>query len=362
MDAPRNAPELRPLGVGEILDVAIKLFLRHAGTLLIAVAVVVVPVELLLVPLFTSALPAPTGPLFRPAPDPADAATALAAAVVGGILSFIATTAATAACYKAVGDAYLGSKPDWRASLVFAGRRLGPVLWVTLLATVIPLVICALILTIPVGIWLLVSWAVAVPALLAEGVRGSGALGRSWLLVRGRWWRTFATLLLAFVITLVVQGIVTLLLTLLVFTDLGESSFAATLLNQVVTAIATVLTTPFFAAVVAVIYFDLRVRKEGFDLALLAQGIGARAPADGREPLGAREPPAEGEHQPDAGARDGRTDGREPDAQGGEEPRAPHEPEAQRDEEPRAPREPEAQWGEEPRAPREPPAPDPPSR
>ena len=31
---------------------------------------------------------------------------------------------------------------------------------------------------------------------------------------------------------------------------------------------------PFASALVAYIYFDLRVRKEGFDLALLARGMG----------------------------------------------------------------------------------------
>jgi hypothetical protein len=302
VDGRRSAPELRPLGVGEVLDVAIKLFLRNAGTLLIAVAVVVVPVELMLVPLFTSALPAPSGPFLGTAPEDVDVdggrvAVVVAATLVGAILSFVATTVATAACYKAVGDAYLGSRPDWRSSLAFAGSRLGPVLWVTLLATAIPILICVFIVTIPVGIWLLVAWSLALPALLAEGVRGFGALSRSRALVKGRWWRTFATLLLAFILLLVVQGIVSTLLALLVVTNLGDSGFAVTLLNQVVTAIGTVLTTPFFAAVVVVLYFDLRVRKEGFDLALLAQGIGASAPGDGEGEgaFGARErAPGEG--------------------------------------------------------------------
>src|SRR5438034_265973 len=49
------------------------------------------------------------------------------------------------------------------------------------------------------------------------------------------------------------------------------------LANGVFGAAASVLTIPFVAAVVAVIYFDLRVRKEGFDLQLMAQRIGAPA-------------------------------------------------------------------------------------
>ena len=37
-------PELRPLGVGETVDVSLKLYLRHAGTLLGIAAVMIIPV------------------------------------------------------------------------------------------------------------------------------------------------------------------------------------------------------------------------------------------------------------------------------------------------------------------------------
>jgi hypothetical protein len=48
------------------------------------------------------------------------------------------------------------------------------------------------------------------------------------------------------------------------------------------------VTTPFLAAIVMLVYFDLRVRKEGFDLALLAERMGG-GPAGGPapEPAGA---------------------------------------------------------------------------
>jgi hypothetical protein len=39
--------------------------------------------------------------------------------------------------------------------------------------------------------------------------------------------------------------------------------------------ISTVLTTPFLVAMLVVIYIDLRVRKEGLDLQLMAQRVGA---------------------------------------------------------------------------------------
>jgi hypothetical protein len=285
VDGPPSAPDLRPLGVGEVLDVALKLFFRHAGTLLVAVGVVIVPVQLLLVPVFTSALPDPqeSGTALDPAFDGAQIAVSAAALLVALLLTFVATILATAACYKAVTDAYLGGRPHWRASLAFAGARLGPVVWVSVLSAVLSLLPLVLLL-VPVTVWLYVSWSVVVPVLLTEGLRGRRALARSRGLVRGRWWATFATLLVAFIAASIVQVIVSGLLGAVVLADVGEQSLAGVLVNQLLTAISALLITPFLAAVVVVLYIDLRVRKEGFDLALLAERVGvppAREPAGG---------------------------------------------------------------------------------
>jgi hypothetical protein len=63
----------------------------------------------------------------------------------------------------------------------------------------------------------------------------------------------------------------------------------------VVGVASSVITTPFMAAVLVLIYFDLRVRKEGFDLEVLAQGVGGSVPAGGwavPPPSGGWPPPA----------------------------------------------------------------------
>ena len=58
------------------------------------------------------------------------------------------------------------------------------------------------------GIWLVMVWSVAVPALMFEHVGGFKALGRSFDLVRGRWWATFAALLVAVIMLFVVLFVV----------------------------------------------------------------------------------------------------------------------------------------------------------
>ena len=120
------------------------------------------------------------------------------------------------------------------------------------------------------------AWSVAVPVLLIEGTRGFRALGRSFNLVRRRWWPTAGILLLANLLATAVAAGIGLVALPLLFAG-RDNELVYDLANGVFGAAASVLTIPFVAAVVAVVYFDLRVRKEGFDLQLMAQRIGAPA-------------------------------------------------------------------------------------
>ena len=53
-----------------------------------------------------------------------------------------------------------------------------------------------------------------------------------------------------------------------------DSEAVGAAVTFVAAVIATAITTPIFAAIISVLYFDQRVRKEGFDLQLLAEGVG----------------------------------------------------------------------------------------
>ena len=57
MTAPPAIPQLRPLAIGELLDVSIKICLRHWKTLLKIVLVVTVPVQLLSILVLVSTAP-----------------------------------------------------------------------------------------------------------------------------------------------------------------------------------------------------------------------------------------------------------------------------------------------------------------
>jgi hypothetical protein len=276
-----NAPLLRPLGIGEILDVAIKITTRHWWTLVRIVLIVVVPLELLSALVNISAADGALSGGGDPGFDESgqidtDAVWVFGAALtVAFLLSLLGQTLATGACFKAVADAYLGREPTWRRSLAETVKRLHSIVWVSVLTYVLGFL--GLVACIVPGIWLFVAWTVAVPALLTEGVKGRKALGRSFRLVRDYWWRTFALVFLGTLLASIVAAALVGVLTGLAFT--AESDLTLTVAEVVATIVAGLITTPFIAAMTIVLYIDLRVRKEGFDLALLAERFGE--PGDG---------------------------------------------------------------------------------
>jgi hypothetical protein len=276
------APELRPLGIGEILDVAIKITLRNWKTLIGLVALIVAPIQAVVALVGVSladedAFTTVDGQTV----DSGEVGTFAAAIGIIVVLSGLSWLLSTAVAFRAVVEAYLGRRSSWRSSLGFVARRLHSLLWLTIVQAVL-LVLGFLACIVP-GIWLWVSWSVAIPVLFTEDVRGFKALGRSFRLVRGRWWPAFGLVLLGFLLTSVVGGLVQAIFSALFF--VAESDFALFLTDTLGGSLSSILTTPFLAAVITVLYVDLRVRKEGFDLQLLAERIGAGEDEAERGPL-----------------------------------------------------------------------------
>jgi hypothetical protein len=296
-----TGPRLRPLALGEILDVSIKICLAHWRTLIKAVLVVVVPVQILSTIVnadyTVDSFDLGTDTSQTPQESLEQLNQYLGGLAIAAILQALAILLATAACLRAIAQAYLGEDADWRASLSYALKLVPSLLLLTLLYG-LGLLLGFLLLIAP-GIWLYVAWAFATPVLLVEGLRGRKALGRSFGLVKGRWWRTCGVLIVGFILAAIVSTIVqgVFLVGILV----GEDNDTLVLvLSAIAGVVGLAISTPFQAAVLTVLYFDLRVRKEGFDLELLAQEIGATvqpgapgAVAAARAPAGVVPAPAE---------------------------------------------------------------------
>ena len=139
-----------------------------------------------------------------------------------------------------------------------------PWLWVAFWLAIISGVLLAIgyILLIIPGIFLTISWVVAVPVVMFEGSSAFASLRRSYDLVQGRWWATFGALVLAIIALIGIAFVLGLLLK-----GVGSSNHISLILviGGIGRIIAALVTYPIVAAVTAVIYVDLRVRKEHVD-------------------------------------------------------------------------------------------------
>src|SRR5262249_32559239 len=111
-------------------------------------------------------------------------------------------------------------------------------------------------------------------AIVLEDQGALAGIGRSWRLVGGSFWRALAILVLMGVLTYFIAalpaGIVSISLTLA-----NGGSLNNLMLNQAITAlvsqIGVIIALPLQLAVYTLLYYDLRVRKEGYDIEVMAQ-------------------------------------------------------------------------------------------
>jgi hypothetical protein len=306
MSAQASAPQLRPLGIGEILDVGIKIYSRNALTLFKIVVFVVLPAQILVNIAEISALPSgatvssgsPFGGTITTQGTLSghDAAIVFVGFISAFLIQFVAARFAQAGCFRAVADAYLGEEIGWRSSLRFALRRLPAIVLLSFYSGV--LVILGTILFVIPGIYLYVAFTVAVPVLLVEGAGPWRALWRSRDLVRGRWWATCGVAVVGYLLVSVVSLGLTGLVVGVAFANPARNTVTGFVLNTLAATLGSMIATPAAAAFITVLYIDLRVRKEGFDLLLLARRLGVEL-APGQEPPSfLPEPPPAGSQPP----------------------------------------------------------------
>src|ERR1044072_938888 len=124
-------------------------------------------------------------------------------------------------------------------------------------------------------VFLSVKWCVTFAAIVAERAGPLQGMGRSWELTRGHWWRTFGALLVLALISFVLYFLVIAGLGGLIAANEDMSKVTYAVLSTALTIVLLAILYPLIASIITVIYYDLRVRNEGFDLQLLAQGVGA---------------------------------------------------------------------------------------
>lgn len=303
---------LRPRSVQEILDQAFRLYRRYFFTFLAITAVVFVPVNMA-VQLLNVALQGNNATLQRSTlsnPSFSSSGTLnqeliailvlsvllIGLGIIGGLLQYLSQGALT----SAVADSHLDRPVSFGGAYRAMLKRVGPLLGAIGLQILIGIgiflpaialfllsiaslagdssgagtglaFICLGFLLLLIGFifyaYIAVRITVIVPVIMVEHLGPVQALRRSWQLVQGYWWRTVALVIVLSLLSAVISAGPAYLLTLLV--GMATGSFDP-VLTAAVTGLVTVITEALFIPLsltaYTLYYFDLRVRKEGFDI------------------------------------------------------------------------------------------------
>jgi len=257
-----TAPTLRPLSAGETLDVAFGIY-RRLFVPLVTVAVATTAIPLLL-NIFIEA----SGGAFSNVP----------LFLLNAVLSIVFGSVATAASVFIISENYLGRTLAAGDALRNAMPYVGRIFLLSLLTSF--LVGFGLILFIAPGLILLAGLALSTPTLVVENCPGAiDAMGRSWALSRGFRAKVLGLVLVVFLIMylpIMGLGVVSGVMMAMSGAVPGASTPVAFAVGiGAVTGLVQMLISPMLYATLTVAYYDLRVRKEGFDLEVLAAGLHA---------------------------------------------------------------------------------------
>ncbi|MGD0112219.1 MAG: hypothetical protein ABSD48_10160 [Armatimonadota bacterium] len=258
-----GAVVLRPMGLLEIIDQAFRLYRRNFWLFFGIAAFVYVPLGLV------------------------QAVPALAALSV--IVLLPAYFVASGALTKAVSDRYMGYPVTVGAAYRFVLKRFGPFL-LTLLAAFALILSGAILLF--VGMVVFAFWAAFVmQVFIIEDKRYFRAVWRSRFLIgQGVWAQLVVLLIITSVIASVIQYVP--LGALVLASAAGKESAVMWLIMGMVMGISNALVLPITLISVIMLYYDSRIRKEGFDLETLARELGRPAPQASIEAPIAPETPA----------------------------------------------------------------------
>jgi len=196
----------------------------------------------------------------------------LLTAMIGILAGFLIGPLVAGAVARAVSLSYLGQQITAREALTAAARRWLPLLAASFLVHLTEGVAFVLCLSV---IFLMPLWVVVSPAIVVEGLGPIAGMQRSVALIKRRYWPTMGRAYLSGGLTYVLSGMITAIPTTIAVLIGFRWGFLFVAVGGIATS---VLIAPLTPIVATLIYFDLRIRTEGFDLELLA-GRSAPLPA-----------------------------------------------------------------------------------
>jgi len=300
------ATGLRPRSVGELLDAAFTLYRRNFLLLVAIAAVVQVPFAVLQLAVYrladigarlntvqsvTNSIGNQGGQITQSQSQQLSGDVGAFALYFGVVilvqylivypLSLAATTHAVSNRYldrtATVGDSYRSAFTMWRSLIVMVlllALLIGGSFAVAALvgalsgspAVLVLLLVCVFVFAFVV----LLRTTVAAQSIVIERVGGRAGLRRSMRLTRGYFWRIVGILFLLGLLQSIVGAVFALPIVALAS---GASTDTQQLVSQAASAVSAIFVAPVSLVTLTLLYYDLRIRREGFDIEMLTAAL-----------------------------------------------------------------------------------------
>lgn len=250
--------ELRPRSATEIIDAAFQILKLQYGTFVVLAALAYLPyIAIMLV----------IGASTTDASMDARNEAALSAGLLALPVALIWFPIAETAVLVGASDALLGKQVDAAAALRVVLSQFGSVLGAAILKGLLVLIAMVFFIVPGVIVWLGLF---ATPAVVVyERLGATESIGRSWNLAKGMKGKVLGVMLLVYLMVLAVQMAVTV-----IAAAVGVNEITA----NVAASVLVIFIYPLIGIATALLYYDARIRKEGFDLHVLAGELPGGAP------------------------------------------------------------------------------------
>jgi hypothetical protein len=264
----------------DILDGSFRLLKANLRTIVLVSALFLIPVNLLAAFFqrdlfggysFLRLMQDPS--LFEEAAGTGPSNAALFGSVFAVLASVLVTPFIGGAVSRIVAASYLGGELEPGDALRATGRRflaLFAVFFLTLLLKGVGLLFCVVGVLVAMTFFL-----VTTPAVMVEEAGPIQAMARSIALVRPRFWPVMG---IGIVSGLLASFLGNILATPFSLAALAVGYRWGWILVAIGGVLPALVTTPFVSIVATLVYFDLRIRNEGFDLQMIAAELARGAP------------------------------------------------------------------------------------
>jgi hypothetical protein len=249
-------PPLRARSATEIVDAAFQLYRRDPQTYVLLSAICYSP--LLVLQLF----------IVGPGTTIEEQMTAMTSgfSLILMLGYWVSLSLLSASIVRLSSEDYLGRHYELSVAVRDAMRHL-PAVMFAILIKYLMIVVGFFFFLLP-ALWVLARYFAVTAGIVLEGRGVVGTFGRSAKLSRGRKMHILGTSLLVFLIFFVVFFAVTI----------AGTMTGSTVIATLFTIIASILAWPMFAITEMLLYYDARVRAEGFDIEMMEAGLGESAP------------------------------------------------------------------------------------